>query len=187
MLSLTIVALSCLASAHAAVQLLWKTQNHNEINIVAPERAEAIRECLESELKARLRFEVRLCRRRSGWVDHCEDSRSQLHTATYDQVTETYRVTTDRFDDESEPTAVGVPSRDEAIRLVTTLEGFPIRFLVREESDILDHSRAYLQARTIFNCRGNSSRPFTHLSRILTLGLHNNVEDRDEWENFNLK
>ena len=170
----------------ALIDVNWSTNRQESINIGAPTRAADIQECLESSLKARLRFEVRLCRKRSGWFDHCEDARSELHTATYDEVTESYRVVADRLNDDGEPISVEVPTRGEAIKLVTAIENFPMSFLTREEPEILKHSGAYLQVRTVFTCRGNSSRPFAHISRILTLGLLNNVENLSEWSDFGL-
>jgi hypothetical protein len=109
-----------------------------------------------------------------------------LHTVTYDEVTESYRVVSDRLNDEQEPIALEISSRSEAVRLVTSLENLPLSFLTREEPDMLGHSGAYVQVRTVFTCRGNSSRPFTHLSRILTFGLLNNVEERSDWFDFAL-
>lgn len=175
-----------LIGAFALVDVTWHTQNQQAINIKAQHRQSAVLECLDEELKAKLRFEFRVCRRRSGWVDFCEESRSELHTVTYDEVTESYRVVSDRLDDDQEPISIEVPSRSEAVRLVTTVDNLRLYFLTREEPAISDHEDSYLQIRTIFNCRGNSSRPFAHISRILTFGLLNTVEDRSEWEDFAL-
>jgi hypothetical protein len=172
--------------ALSLVDVKWYTQSQRAINISATHRGPEVLECLTEELKAKLRFEVRLCRRRSGWVDFCEDSRSELHTVTYDEVTESYRVVSDRLDDDQEPISIEVPSRPEAVTLVTTVENLPLSFLTREEPEILQHANCYLQIRTIFTCRGNSSRPFAHISRVLTFGLLNTVEERSQWDDFAL-
>lgn len=173
-----------MVGAFALVDVTWHTQQQKGINIKAQHRGPEILDCLSEELKAKLRFEFRLCRRRSGWVDFCEESRSELHTVTYDEVTESYRVVSDRLDDEQEPISIEVPARPEAVRLVTTVDNLPLSFLTRDEPDITEHAKSYVQIRTVFTCRGNSSRPFAHISRIFTLGLLNNVEDRSEWEDF---
>jgi hypothetical protein len=175
-----------LVGAFTLVDVTWHTQQQQSVNIKAQSRDSEVLECLSEELKAKLRFEVRLCRRRSGWVDFCEDSRSELHTVTYDEVTESYRVVSDRLDDEQEPISIEVPSRPEAVRLVTTVDNLKLNFLTRDEPLLTEHEKSYLQIRTIFTCRGNSARPFAHISRIFTLGLLNNVEDRSEWEDFAL-
>jgi hypothetical protein len=172
--------------AFSLVEVRWTTPAQNAIQVAVPDRAAGVQGCLEDSLKARLRFEVRVCRKRSGWVDRCEEPRAELHTVTYDEVTESYRVVSDRLDDEQEPIAIEVPSRAEAVRLVTTLENLPLKFLTPLEPELLNHAGAYVQIRTVFTCRGNSSRPFTHISRILTFGLLNNVEDRSSWEDFAL-
>lgn len=182
--SLNIAPLITLALA--LINVRWSTPLQHGITIEAPERQQQINECLESSLQARVRFEIRLCRRRSGWLDYCEDARSELHTAQFDEVTESYRVVSDRLDDELDSTAVGVPTRSEAVALTQTLHDMPLRFLLREEPEILSHPNVYLQIRTIFACRGGTSRTFAHLSRVLTLGLVNNVEDRSDWEDFTL-
>jgi len=170
----------------ALLQVRWASHAQQGITIEAPDRETQIIECLGSSQQARLRFEIRLCRRRSGWMDQCEDSRSELHTARYDDVNESYRVVSDRFGDELEPTAVNVQSRTEAVRLSRTLQNIPLDFLLRDEPELLSNPNAYLQIRTIFMCRGGTSRPLAHLSRILTLGLVDNVEDRSDWEDFTL-
>lgn len=172
--------------ALALVDMRWSTPAKESLNITSPDRAGVVLECLEEGRKAKLRFEVRLCRRRSGWVDFCEEPRSELHTVTYDEVTESYRVVSDRLNDEQEPIALEITSRPEAIRMVTSLTNLPLGFLIRDEPDLVNHPGAYLQVRTAFTCRGNSSRPFAHISRILTFGLLNTIEDRSPWEDFSL-
>jgi hypothetical protein len=127
-----------------------------------------------------------MCRRRAGWFDYCRDPRFEAHTVTYDEVTESYRVVIDRLDDVQEPIALEIASRDEAVGLVTTVEDLKLSFLAGSEVSLLADRDAYMQVRTIFSCRGNSSRPFAHISKFLTLGLLNNVEDRSEWQDVNL-
>lgn len=166
------------------IDVRWSTRAQESVRISAPERNEDVQECLVNSLQAKLRFEVRLCRKRSGWMDYCKDSRSELHTVTYDEVTESYRFVSDRLNDGQDPIAIEVPDRKDAIQFATTIEALPIQFLTHSDSDMGQHPGAYLQIRTIFKCRGNSSRPFAHISRFLTFGLLNIVEDRSEWRDF---
>ncbi len=170
----------------ALLQVRWSSHAQHGITIEAADREAQIIECLSASQQARLRFEIRLCRRRSGWTDHCEDARGELHTTRYDDVNESYRVVSDRFGDELEPIAVNVASRTEAVRLSRTLQDLPLSFLLRDEPELLSNPSTYLQIRTIFVCRGGTSRPLAHLSRILTLGLVDTVEDRSDWEDFTL-
>lgn len=181
------VVLKVLTFAVAMLQVRWVGQDMTSLTVVAGDRQEDIRECLEASLEARLRFEARLCHRRSMWLDGCEESRSELHTVKFDDITESYRVVSDRFKDEVEPTAVSIPARSEAIRLATSLQGIPLAFLARGNASLVADEGAYVQVRTIFVCRGSVNRTFAHLSRIITLGLINAVEDRSSWSDFNLR
>jgi hypothetical protein len=175
-----------LALVFGLIEVRWTTPENRSITIEAPERAEEVVDCLESSLQARIRFEIRVCRKRSGWLDYCEDARSELHTAQFDEVTESYRVTTDRWGDDLEPTAEGIPARTDAVRMLHTLQDLPLSFLIESEPEILSNPKAYLQVRTVFVCRGGSSRTLAHLSRIVTLGIVNNLEERSDWRDFAL-
>jgi hypothetical protein len=168
------------------VQVNWASPEKAAISIAAPERQPEILECLSSALQARVRFDVRLCHRRSGWFDGCEESRSELHTVQFDEITESYRVVSDRFGDDLEPVAVGIPARSEAIKVATSLQDLPLTFLARDEQQLLDQQDTYIQVRTIFVCRGEVNRTLAHLSRIITLGLVNVVEDSSGWSDFEL-
>lgn len=168
------------------VQVNWASPGKAAISIAAPQRQPEILECLSSSLQARLRFDVRLCHRRSGWFDGCEESRSELHTVQFDEITESYRVVSDRFGDDLEPVAVGIPARSEAIKVATSLQDLPLTFLARDEQQLLDQQDTYIQVRTIFVCRGEVNRTLAHLSRIITLGLVNVVEDSSGWSDFEL-
>lgn len=169
-----------------SLDVRWSSPIQESISIVAGDREGIAKRCLNESHQARLRFEVQLCRKRSGWFDYCEEPRAELHTAMFDPVTESYRVVSDRLGDTLEPTAVGIPIRSESIRSLVTVSKFPIDFLLREEMDLASHPGAYLRIRTVFKCREGGVRAFAHLSRFLTLGLVNTVEDVSEWSEFNL-
>ncbi len=173
-------------SVIGALQVAWSTKEQQGVAISAFDRQEEVRECLESGRLARLRFEVRLCHRRDNWFDGCEDSRVEVHTIQFDEVTESYRVVSDRIGDKLEATAVGIPSRSEAVRAAATIPHLPLEFLARDNPERLGDQSAYIQVRTGVSCRGSGARMFAHLSRILTLGLVNTVEDRSSWADFAL-
>lgn len=186
MASVVSTVVGIVSLAFATLQVRWTDHARASITVVAAERQEEILECLDEGLEARLRFEARLCHRRSMWLDGCEDARSELHTVRFDEITESYRVVSDRLQDDTEPTAVGAPAKSEALRVVTTLHDMPLEFLARERPDLLNAPDAYIQVRTIFVCRGSVNRTLAHLSRVITLGLVNAVEDRSSWSDFNL-
>lgn len=173
-------------SVLGALQVAWSTRDQAGLAITALERQEEVRDCLESSLPARVRFEVRLCHRRESWLDGCEDVRTEVHTIQFDEVTESYRVVSDRLGDKLEATAVGVPSRAEAVRVTLTIPQMPLEFLARDNPELLGQEDTYVQVRTGVSCRGGGARMFAHLSRILTLGLVNTVESRSSWQDFTL-
>lgn len=173
-------------SVVAALQVSWATKDQRGLTIVSLERQEEVRECLDASLLARVRFEMRLCHRRENWLDGCEDIRSEVHTIQFDEVTESYRVVSDRLGDKLEATAVGVPSRAEAVKLTLTVPQMPLEFLARDNPAVLGQDGTYVQVRTGISCRGGGPRMFAHLSRILTLGLVNTVESRSSWHDFTL-
>lgn len=164
----------------------WASPQQQSVSIVMPGLRADVDECLADGRQARVRLEIRLCRRRSTWLDHCEHARSELHTIEFDGITESYRVVSDRFGDISEATAVGLPTREQALDQTLRSEGLPLSFLAREAPHLLSDPGAYVSARTIFRCRGASHRTFAHLSRFLTLGLVNAVESTSDWADFPL-
>lgn len=173
-------------SVLAALQVAWSTKEESGLVITALERQDEVRECLEASLVARVRFEVRLCHRRESWFDGCEDARTEIHTIQFDEVTESYRVVSDRIGDKLEATAVGIPARSEAVRVALTIPQMPLELLAKDNPSILGREDLYIQARTGVSCRGGGPRMFAHLSRILTLGLVNTVESRSSWQDFTL-
>ena len=141
-------------------------------------------ECLEAGREAKLRFEMRLCRKRSNWLDACAEERTQHHAVSFDSITESYKVVSDRLGDEVDPVAVEIPSRTDAIIATSTAENIPLSFLARDEENLLSNDKAYLQARTVFACNGSVNRTVAHLSQILTLGIVNVVESDSGWVDF---
>lgn len=173
-------------SVLALLQVAWSAKEQLALTVSAQDRQEDVRECLDASLQARVRFEMRLCQRRESWFDGCEDARFEIHTIQFDEVTESYRVVSDRIGDKLEATAVGVPARAEAVRSALTIQEIPLEFLARDNPELLGRPGTYLQVRSGVSCRGGGPRMFAHLSRILTLGLVNTVEDRSGWQDFTL-
>ncbi len=164
----------------------WASPEHQTVSIDVPGLQGDVDECLAEGRQARVRLEIRLCRKRSAWLDRCEYARSELHTVEFDGITESYRVVSDRFGDVSEATAVGLPVRENAVDQVLRSESLPLAFLARETPGLLQDPGAYISVRTIFRCKGASTRTFAHLSLFLSLGLVNTVESTSEWSDFPL-
>lgn len=182
---LILFALFGMASTYFQVQ--WVDSSHQSVTIRALGVMTETDECLESGREAKIRFEMRLCRKRSSWLDSCAEDRMQHHSISFDSITESYRVVTDRLGDDLDPVAVGFPSRAQAIRAVVTLEGVPLSFLAQDEPEILGHERGYLQARAVFLCKGSVNRTVAQLSQILTFGIVNVVESDSGWMDFSMQ
>lgn len=170
--------------ANTYFQVVWVDSSHTAVTIRAPGAEQEVAECLEGGREVKLRFQVRLCRKRNSWLDACAQERTQHHSISYDSITEAYKVVKDRLGDDADPVAVGIPSRDEAIEAALTAENVPLSFLARDESELLGHERGYLQARSVFVCKGSVNRTLAQLSQILTFGVLNVVESDSGWLDF---
>lgn len=182
--ALILVALLGVASTY--FQVVWVDSSHTAVTIRAPGAEQEVAECLEGGREVKLRFQVRLCRKRHSWLDACGRERTQHHSISYDSITESYKVIKDRLGDDADPVAVGIPSRGEAINAVVTAEDVPFSFLARDESELLGHEQGYLQARMIFICKGSVNRTLAQLSQILTFGILNVVESDSGWLDFSV-
>jgi hypothetical protein len=112
--------------------------------------------------------------------------RSEVHSVEYEPISEAYRVVTDRFNDEDDRLAVGVPTIRDALRAMTTMENLPLGFLARGDDTLIKERGAYVQVRTVFSCRGGVNRTVARLSQVLTLGIVNVVEETSDWYDFEL-
>ena len=180
--ALILAGLFAMGSAYFQVHWVDSTQQAVSVRATGVERD--VEECLDSGREVKLRFELRLCRKRGSWLDACAEQRTQHHAVSYDSITESYKVVTDRLGDDADPVAVGMPSRSDAIAATATAENIPLSFLARDETELLSHERAYLQARAVFVCKGSVNRTVAQLSQILTFGLVNVVESDSGWMDF---
>lgn len=164
----------------------WGNASREDITIKAPGFEQSIKECLGDGLEARIRFDIRLCRHYGVWFDGCAQERAEHHTISFDEITESYRVVSDRFGDESSPVAVGIPSKQEAISTTLTVEGVTVSFLARGNAKLSADPRAYIQVRGTFSCKGSVNRTLARLSQIFTLGMVNTMETTSDWYDFDV-
>lgn len=181
------ILIGLLAMGSTFFRVNWVDSSKTSVTIRATGVEEEMRECLEASREAKLRFEVRLCRKRSSWLDACAEERTQHHSVSFDSITESYKVVTDRLGDDIDPVSVEVPSLKDAVEATITAEKLPLSFLARDEGDLVGHDRAYLQARTVFVCKGSVNRTVAHLSQVLTLGIVNVVESDSGWVDFSVR
>jgi hypothetical protein len=175
-----------LAMGNSFFQVHWVDSSLTAVSIRASGVEQEIDECLEAGREAKLRFELRLCRKRSSWLDACAGERTVHHSVSFDSITESYKVLTDKLGDDLDPVSVEIPSRKDAVMATVTAENLALSFLARDEQELLSHERAYLQARTVFVCKGSVNRTVGHLSQILTFGIVNVVESDSGWMDFSV-
>jgi hypothetical protein len=180
------ILLALFATGSTFFQVHWVDSSMTSVTIRATGVEGEMDECLEAGREAKLRFEMRLCRKRSSWLDSCAEERTQHHSVSFDSITESYKVLTDRLGDDLDPVSVEVPSRTDAISAAVTAKSLPLSFLARDERDLLNHDRAYLQARAVFACKGSVNRTVAQLSQILTFGIVNVVESDSGWMDFSV-
>lgn len=178
------ILVALLAMGSTYFQVLWVDSSHSAVNIRASGVEAELEECLESGREAKVRFQFRLCRKRRSWLDACGEERTQHNAISYDSITESYRVVTDRLGDDIDPVAVGIPARKDAISAAVTAENVQLSLLAGDRAELVGHERGYLQARAIFICKGSVNRTLAQLSQILTFGIVNVVETDSGWLDF---
>lgn len=176
--------MALLAMASTYFQVVWVDSSHTSVTIRASGAEQEVEECLEGGREAKLRFQFRLCRKRQSWLDACGSERTQHQAISYDSITESYKVVSDRLGDDLDPIAVGVPSRKDAVNASLTVENIALSFLAGDEAELVGHERGYLQARALFICKGSVNRTLAQLSQILTFGIVNVVESDSGWLDF---
>ncbi len=184
MFHLSALLFGAFALSDAFFRVNWTDGSRTAVSIKADGVRPVIAECLDTGRLTKVRIEMRLCRKRSSWLDACTTERSELHAIDYDIITESYRVVSDLHGDGSEPVAVGVPTRAKAIDATVSIDKVDLAFLARGDEELLRHENNYLQTRAIVVCKGSVNRLFAHLSQIVTLGIVNVKEEDSGWIDF---
>jgi hypothetical protein len=182
----TIVVVLFLVLYQVGFSAHWGSNEKTGVTIQCSRFEAETQECLDAFLEARIKYEIRMCRRRSMWFDPCEEARQETHTIVFDSITDSYRVVSDRYGDDSAPIAVGVPSRKEATSATLGLENVPLSFLVRGNQTLLMDPQAYIQVRGTFSCKGIGNRTLSSISQIITLGLVGSSDIVSDWVDFEL-
>jgi hypothetical protein len=186
-INFSFLTLGALVLADTFFRVSWTDGSQAAVSIKAEGLRPAIEECLDSGREAKVRMQMRLCRKRTSWFDSCATERSEHHSINYDIITESYRVISDRHGDESNPVVVGVPDRRQAVDATIAADKVDLEFLARGDAELASQEQSYLQARTVLLCKGSVNRTFAQLSQIVTLGLVNVKEEDSGWLDFPIK
>lgn len=155
------------------------------VRIVAQGREELLNRCMESGIEVRYRFDMRYCRRRSGWFDSCSDQRSEIHILQFDPISEIYRVTVDRHGDEQGPIQHTYASSDEAYSVLTEIPAVPLQFVARDEA-VSSDANHYVGVKVVADCKDSFGSSMLDISYLITFGLVKINRFDSGWIAFNL-
>ena len=169
---LKIAAILFLALAPLEIRVNWEgTGDQDALRVSVSGDNAILKECVQSGLEARFRYEMRLCRKRSYWVDSCGDVRSEIHSVQLDPINESFKVKTDRLGDKEGPGVHNIGSLDDALAEAASVRRMPLSFLSNEGQLLTDRSRHYVALRVLSECRGEYSQTMERISYIVSLGL----------------
>ncbi len=77
---------------------------------------------MKSGLAMEYRYEMRVCRRRAVWFDACMKSQRERRLLSYDAISSSYQVESDRYEDEQAPDVRYFSSFDGARKALAEVE-----------------------------------------------------------------
>ena len=167
--------------------MTWVGGEHQQVSIALEAVDPEWRKCVENGLEARYRLEIRICRLRDVWGEHCLPTLVETRSLIKDPLTSTYRVTSDLLYDKEEPEKQSIETFNEAIASMTTPHLVSIADLTAAEPDVLSAKRVQISARVISSCRGEVNPMLRRLSQFLTLGIIDLQDKTSSWTDFVLK
>ena len=162
-------ALILLIFAFPEPRMNWVDKLTGAVRIEVPGDQELLSRCIESGLQLRFRFQFRLCRKRTGWLDGCGDDVKEVHTMQFDPASESYRVEIDRFGDADDPVATTVAGLVEARKMVAAVPDLALDDLGGDSKSL--KPRSYIGVRVVADCKGGLDSMMLELSNIVTFGL----------------
>ena len=164
----------------------WSGGSYQGIKAVMDGYDPALEQCARSGLEVHYRYELKLCRRRSMWLDACAVPRVEQRSVQYDPISESYTVNSDRLDDEEPPRAVKTASFAEAMQQVVLVPYMSLAFLDRDRIGVERYPDSYVSARVVSECRGSYTQALSRLSYFLSLGLLRTSGSDTGWVDFQL-
>ena len=154
------------------LDLGWVTRGDNSKLRVSFKGYESeLNSCLASGLSVRFRFEFELCRKRRFWLDDCQGSRVAVSSVEFDQISETYAVTSDLLGDTDLPVVERVTDVQKAIQLASGRSDLTLEWLTKGSEVASSSLGPAYRGRVYAECRGEYSQSMRRLSYILSFGL----------------
>ena len=142
--------------------------------------------CVESGLQARYRIEVKLCRKRGGWMDSCLDSVLATRSVEKDPVSRMFKVSADFLNDAAEPEGQGYETYQEALAAMVSPVNVSLKQMFRENPAFAEEKKKYIRTRVSSACRGEVSPILRRLSQFLSFGLVDLQDRGSNWIDFDI-
>lgn len=169
-----------------SLDVRWAAPSRDSLNVSVQGTDNYIYQCLDSGLELRYRFQLKLCRRRTGWVDGCEETRMVTHRVQYDPISQNYTIVYDTHGDEEGPSRIVVGSSAEALEGLSSLRVIEIEGLPRDAERIIDPKKSYVSVRVTAECRGEGTDIIAQIPYILSFGAFNPSVSDSGWVAFDL-
>lgn len=166
------------------LSVTWTQKSKGIITFHVTEHDPMMMECEKSGSDVYYRYEYQLCRRRSFWLDSCDDTVVITRSLTWDPISDNYSVISDMLGDDAPAVTATFTSRKEAIEELSTVKDVSLRSFAKRDPEL--RKKYYLRARMKFICKGQTSATLDRLSSIMTLGLVSVGTADSGWIDFQL-
>ena len=168
------------------IQVSWTDSSFTVLHIRLDVADELLSKCLKSGLEMEYAFETQLCRRRAAWFDACARRCRDRHRLSFEPISGSYTLVSDRLDDEIGPQTRSFSSLEDARRAMAEVEPLNLEFLAAGEPRYIGNRRAYVRVRAESHCKGDYNRTLARISSFLTLGLVRISGFDTGWTDFKL-
>lgn len=153
------------------LKMQWTGDERESVTIHLDGQEDFFDACLQSGFQLEYRFQIQICKRRPVWFDACKNDRIEKHTISFDAISQTYRMRSDRHGDTVGPATEILSSKEEASERQRTVREIPLMFLAHDDIDYVQSRRSYVSVRVKSSCLGEYNETFENISYVLTLGL----------------
>lgn len=151
------------------LSVTWVQKEKGTLSLHVSEHDPMMQECEKSGSQVYYRYEYKLCRRRTLWLDSCEDTVVATRTLTWDPISDSYTVTSDTLGDTHASSTATFTTYAEALEDLASVREVSLPDFLKLDPE--RKQRSYLRARLKFVCKGQTSATLDRISSIMTLGL----------------
>jgi len=169
------------------LSMQWLDSNRQSVVIKMEGVDERWQQCVASGFQARCRIEVKVCRRRKSWLDHCTEAMVLKRGIESDPVSGLVKATSDVVGDKEDPESVGHENYTAALSSLLAPFEVSLDQLAKREPEILKEKKVYLSAQVVSACRGEVNPMLRRLSQFLSFGLLDLQDRSGGWIDFEIK